>query len=170
VNKRVTNIVFSKNRPLQLEGYLKSLYKYWSAELIQTVVIYKSGLFDSEYADVFSKFGGIEVIKEQDFHGDVMRTLAGVKTDYLLFGIDDVIFFDGFGFDIVDKAFSKAGDDIFGLHSGLALNLRKSLRTALFQNRLTVKQFINSIGQKQNQCIPDILLSYAVPSIVRVLF
>jgi len=32
--KTISNIVFTKNRPLQLDAYLESLYKFFSLELI----------------------------------------------------------------------------------------------------------------------------------------
>jgi len=114
VQKRITNIVFTKNRPLQLEGYLQSLYRYLPAELIQTVIIYKSGLFDTEYKAVFDKFSHVWAVKEDDFHSDVMNSVAQTETEYILFGIDDVVFFDNVDFGIIDKTFNKAGKEIFG--------------------------------------------------------
>lgn len=114
MNKQITHIVFSKNRPLQLEGYLRSLYKYLPEALMQTVIIYKPELFEQEYNSVFSKFSNIEVLKENDFHSDFINILAEVQTEYVLFGIDDVVFFDGLDFSIIDNTFRKAGDNIFG--------------------------------------------------------
>ncbi len=47
--KSISNIVFTKNRPLQLDAYLTSLYRHAPEELIQTYVIYKVELFDEQY-------------------------------------------------------------------------------------------------------------------------
>ena len=52
----ITNIVFTKNRPLQLEAYLESLYRYFPAERIQTHIIYKPELFSEEYESLFKKY------------------------------------------------------------------------------------------------------------------
>ena len=93
MNKMISNIVFTKNRPLQLEAYLESLYKYFPSDLIQTYVIYKVELFSEEYEQLFKKFGGCVVVKEWDFHSDFMRILDQIQTKYILFGIDDVVFF-----------------------------------------------------------------------------
>jgi hypothetical protein len=114
MDKVITNIVFTKNRPLQLEGYLRSLYRHLPAELVQTYVIYKQELFTDEYHSVFSQYRDVHVIVEDDFHGDVMDVIDGTKTKYILFGIDDVVFFDGVEFAVTDKTFEKAGEEIFG--------------------------------------------------------
>jgi len=114
MDKVVTNIVFTKNRPLQLEGYLRSLYRYFPAELIATYVIYKQELFTDEYHRVFSRYRDVCVVTEDDFHSDVTGVINGVKTKYILFGIDDVVFFDGVEFGVIDETFEKAGEDIFG--------------------------------------------------------
>lgn len=114
MRERIANIVFSKNRPLQLEGYLRSLYRYWPEALMQTVVVYKPELFEHEYGSVFRKFNEIRVVKERDFHSDVLSVLARTEAEYVLFGIDDVVFFDGLDFSIIDKIFGRAGDSIFG--------------------------------------------------------
>jgi hypothetical protein len=97
---------------LQLEGYLRSLYRYWPEALMQTVVVYKPELFEHEYGSVFKKFNEIRVVKERDFHSDVLSVLARTEAEYVLFGIDDVVFFDGLDFSIVDKIFGRAGDSI----------------------------------------------------------
>jgi hypothetical protein len=113
-DKVAANIVFTKNRPLQLEGYLRSLYRYFPAELIQTYVIYKPEKFGDEYKSVFGRYDNIRVITEGDFHNDVTGVINEAETKYILFGIDDVAFFDGVGFEVIDQTFEKAGDDIFG--------------------------------------------------------
>ncbi len=81
----ISNIVFTKNRLLQLEGYLKSLYRYWPEALMQTVVVYKPELFEHEYGAVFRKFNEIKVVRERDFHSDVLNVLAKTETEYVLF-------------------------------------------------------------------------------------
>lgn len=114
MNRVISNILFTKNRPLQLEGYLRSLQRYYSPGLIETSVIYKRGLFAAEYDSVFGQYRDIHVIVEDNFHKDVMNIIEGARTKYILFGIDDVVFFDGVDFELIDKTFEKAGEEIFG--------------------------------------------------------
>ncbi len=114
MDRVISNIVFTKNRPLQLEGYLASLYRYFSPELIETSVIYKKELFAREYESVFSQYKDVRVIVEGDFHKDVMGAIDRAKTKYILFGIDDVAFFDRVDFELIDKTFKRGGEEIFG--------------------------------------------------------
>lgn len=112
--KLLSNVTFTKNRPLQLDGYLRSLHKFFPAEHVQMYVIYKVELFDREYESVFSRYSGMEVIRESDFHRNMLDVLDRIDTEYILFGIDDVVFFDAVDLGLTEKTFEKAGDDIFG--------------------------------------------------------
>lgn len=114
MEKMISNIVFTKNRPLQLHAYIESLYRYFSPELIQTYIIYKAELFGEEYDQLFRRFSGCIVVREQDFHSDFLRVLDMVKTKYILFGIDDVVYFDSVDFDVIDETFAGNEQDIFG--------------------------------------------------------
>ncbi len=110
----ISNIVFTKNRPLQLEAYLESLYRYFPQELIQTYIIYKRELFEEEYQQLFSKYADCIVIKENDFHGDFLKLLSQINTKFILFGVDDVVYFDSVDFEIIDETFNSFPEDTFG--------------------------------------------------------
>ncbi|MEJ2649788.1 MAG: hypothetical protein P8016_15435 [Sedimentisphaerales bacterium] len=114
MQKTISNIVFTKNRPLQLDAYLESLYKYFPSQPIRTYVIYKEELFTQEYELLFSKFKQCIVVRESDFHSDFMNILNRIDTDYILFGVDDVVFFDSVNFDVINEIFDKGENDIFG--------------------------------------------------------
>jgi hypothetical protein len=110
----ISNIVFTKNRPLQLEAYLESLYRYFPQGLIQTYIIYKRELFEEEYQQLFSKYADCIVIKENDFHGDFLKLLSQINTKFILFGVDDVVYFDSVDFEIIDETFNSFPEDTFG--------------------------------------------------------
>jgi len=114
MNKIISNIVFTKNRPLQLEAYLESLYQYFPSNLIQTYIIYKVELFSEEYEQLFNRFRECVIIRESNFHTDLMQILTQVNTEYILFGIDDVVFFDSVNFEIIESTFKEQCDNIFG--------------------------------------------------------
>jgi len=114
MDKEITNIVFTKNRPLQLEGYLESLYRHFSQELFQTYILYKSELFSEQYQQLFQRFPNCKVIEEKDFFKDFFDILNQVNTKFILFGIDDVVYFDSVDFDLIDKVFKQFSEDIFG--------------------------------------------------------
>lgn len=113
-NKLVTNIVFTRNRPLQLEAYLESLYRFFPRDLIATFVIYKVEQFTEQYEAVFSRFSDCIVIREGDFHGDVLGVIRRAETKYILFGIDDVAFHDCVDLGLIDRTFDQCRGDIFG--------------------------------------------------------
>ena len=114
MNETISNIVFTKNRPLQLDAYLESLYKYFPSDQIQTYIIYKKELFTEQYNQLFAKYHKCVVIRESDFHTDFMEVLNHIETKYILFGIDDVVFYDSVNMEIIDKTFNEQGDNIYG--------------------------------------------------------
>ncbi len=112
--KMIGNIVFTKNRPLQLDAYLRSLYRHFPSDLIQTHIIYKAERFGRQYDQLFRKFPDCLVIRERDFHTDLMGVLNRMESKYVLFGVDDTVFFDCVRFDVIEETFSHHREDIFG--------------------------------------------------------
>ena len=150
MKRLVSNIVFTKNRPLQLDGYLESLYRHFPAELIQTYILYKPELFDDQYRQLFEKYSDCIVIRETDFSADFFRILNRVDTEYILFGIDDVVYFDSVDFDIIKKTFEEFPDDIFGF--SLRLSRRNMMESNDPINEADVgEQMIYSINWTQGR-------------------
>jgi hypothetical protein len=114
MEKKISNIVFTKNRPLQLDAYLESFYSSFPQEMIQTYVLYKQELFDTEYESAFRKFKDCIVIKEKDFHSDFMEIIRQMQTEYILFGIDDVVYFDSVKMEVIENCFKSNPQDTFG--------------------------------------------------------
>lgn len=114
MNELITNIVFTKNRPLQLDAYLESLYRYFPVEKIKTHIIYKPELFSEEYESLFKKYPDCVITRENDFHTDCLSVINQADTKYILFGIDDVVFFDSVGLDLIDQTFDEHQKDILG--------------------------------------------------------
>lgn len=110
----ISNIVFTKNRPLQLEAYLASLYRHLLEELIQTYILYKADRFSEQYAELLHRFSRCIVIREQDFYRDFMNLIEQIDTKYILFGTDDVVYYDTVSFAIIDEAFDRFSNNIFG--------------------------------------------------------
>ena len=106
--------MFTKNRPLQLHAYLESFYRYFPSGLIQTYIIYKEELFGGQYETLFRQFADCIVIKEEDFHSDFLKLLDRINTKFILFGVDDVVYFDSVDFEVIDGTFNKFPNDIFG--------------------------------------------------------
>lgn len=114
MSKAISNIVFTKNRPLQLEAYLQSLYRHMPKEQIQTYILYKVDLFDEQYSELFEQFSDCIVIREKNFHYDFMSLFERIDTKYILFGTDDVVYYDSVDFAVIDKTFDMFPKNIFG--------------------------------------------------------
>ncbi|MBN1507462.1 MAG: hypothetical protein JW955_11480 [Sedimentisphaerales bacterium] len=110
----VSNIVFTMNRPLQLHAYLASLYACFPRDAMQTYVLYKRDKFDEQYEEVFSAFPHIRRVTEENFHDDLYDLLMDLETPYVLFGTDDVVYFDGVDLTLVEKAFHAYPQAVFG--------------------------------------------------------
>jgi len=111
---KISNIVFTKNRPLQLEGYLKSLYQNLPADSLKTYIIWKEQLFTEQYQQLFNEYKDLEVVREKEFSSDFLKIFESLDTKYLLFGIDDVVFFGSVKLEIIDKTFEQKSNEIFG--------------------------------------------------------
>lgn len=114
MDQMISNIVFTMNRPLQLEAYLESLYRHMPRERIQTYIIYKEDLFDGEYDELFSRYPDAVVVRETDFRNDFLQVLKEIRGRYVLFGTDDVVYYDSVDLDTIAEVFEEAGDEIFG--------------------------------------------------------
>ena len=114
MRKLISNIVFSMNRPLQLYAYLESLELNFPRERMQTYVIYKESLFNEQYEEVFKRFSSIKVIYETNFHDDFHNLMKSLNTEYVLFGTDDVVYFNSVDLDCVRQVFQDYPDDILG--------------------------------------------------------
>ena len=111
--KIISNIVFTRNRPLQLDAYLESLFRYFPKRHIRTYILYKVELFEEEYEQLFRKYPDCIVVRENDFHTDFLRILTEVDTKYILFGVDDVVYLDSIDLNVVDVTFEQY-KDVFG--------------------------------------------------------
>ncbi|MFH2045546.1 MAG: hypothetical protein ABIK92_10420 [Pseudomonadota bacterium] len=124
--KPVSNIVFSMNRPLQLEAYLESLYRHMPGDKIQTYIIYKANLFNEQYSELFRRYSDCIVINEKNFHDDFVNLIGQVDSRYILFGTDDVVYYDSVDFGVIENTFGKFSKDIFGFSLRLSpLNLKE---------------------------------------------
>jgi hypothetical protein len=84
-------ICFSKDRPLQLHGYLTSFFKQCANEATVKVLVQAApNWYMDAYAEVEREFPQVEFCHELDFRTD-LEGLIG-NTDFTMFGCDDVVF------------------------------------------------------------------------------
>jgi hypothetical protein len=114
-------IVFSKDRPLQLQGYLESLLHFSDISLNNIFVIYKDSNIIS-YDKIVTDFKNINWIKEGNFFDDLQNVIIGSST-FLMFGCDDVIFKAEIN---LTQALEKleSSNEIFGFSLRLGMNIK----------------------------------------------
>lgn len=125
MEKKISNIIFSTNRPLQCQAYIESLYRNMPKDLIQTYILYKRNRFHEQYSALFKKFPKVIVIEEQDFLKNFTHLLEQINTKYVLFATDDVVYFDSVDFDVIDRTFDRFPKDIFGFSLRLSPDMLK---------------------------------------------
>jgi len=126
MSAKITNIVFTRNRPLQLHGYLESLYRHFPSQDVQTVVLYKRDRLQRQYEELFARFAQCQVVEESDFHRDFLEIMRQVDSPYVLFGVDDVVFFDAVEVPLIIDTFERYGSQIFGFSLRLGVQMLHS--------------------------------------------
>lgn len=89
----VAGLCFSKDRPLQLDGYLRSVTRWLSPAPAMTV-LYCASTPDlaAGYADVVLAHPGVTFLPETDFGRQLQDWLSSTTTPLILFGCDDVVY------------------------------------------------------------------------------
>jgi len=97
-------LIFSKNRPLQLEGLLKSFFHFLDNSKIKRVsVLYKAEFgYQEAYETLESNFPEVFWQREIDFKRQVLE-FSFSSTDFVCFLVDDIIFYQPVQGDITPK-------------------------------------------------------------------
>lgn len=118
-------ICFSKDRPLQLHGYLTSFFKHCVGRAaVRVLVQSQPQWFADAYAQVEAEFPQVEWRHETDFRTDLDALLG--DNEYTMFGCDDVVFTHRLS---AKERFPKDADWI-----GLSLRLGKHITRDMFGN------------------------------------
>jgi len=121
LSNNISIIVFSKDRPLQLQGYLESLLNFSNIDASSITVLYKFSSL-TNYQKLINEFSKVTWIKEQFFFEDLLTVINHSK-DYIMFGCDDVVFKDYFDFSIALSHLTE-NENIFGFSTRLGENIR----------------------------------------------
>lgn len=95
----VRGIVFSKDRPLQLDGLIDSYFALVKNPAPLTVLYRTSELkFDTAYREVarHHRQRDIEWVAEHNFRADLLTALEGARASKIFFLVDDIVFIRGF--------------------------------------------------------------------------
>ena len=121
---RVTGIVFSMDRPIQLFALLESYYKY-CYDPAPLKVLYKATSKDylNGYKEIEKYFDkhDITFIEELSFRKDLIGILKDISSSFLFFLVDDIIFKSAFSFGSF-LSLAENGKYIFSLRLGQNLD------------------------------------------------
>jgi hypothetical protein len=118
-------ICFSRDRPLQLHGYLRSLFDNLDEPaLVEAQVLYRAAPeYEAAYAEVAAELPAVRFVRQTDFYSD-LRAMLGAH-EHTSFGCDDVVFTGRFEPRAIVRAL--AGEDVFAFSLRLGLNLSRSM-------------------------------------------
>jgi hypothetical protein len=86
-------ICFSRARPLQLHGYLTSLYANWEGDVSVSVLVRFESPYQGAYSEVEQEFPQVRWCHETDFGPDLTYLLTvNEQAEYTCFGCDDVVY------------------------------------------------------------------------------
>lgn len=92
-NNTCAGIVFSKDRPLQLEALLNSYIQFVKNNIPLYVLYTVSNIeIEKAYNEINKNYPHIVFIKERNFRKDLIHLLNTIKTHKLFFLVDDMLF------------------------------------------------------------------------------
>ena len=105
LNTKINGIIFSKDRPLQLDGTLRSFLLHCKdPEFVRLKVLYttSSPVQETLYQRLIREHPAVKFVKEQNFKRDLLTLLEG--PEMILFLVDDAIFIKDFSLmDVIDS-------------------------------------------------------------------
>lgn len=137
--KGVECVVFSKDRPMQLHALLSSYYAM-AADAVPVHVLYRASdaRYESAYRQVERIFlaRGVRFVPQTNFRENVLEMLDGLRTDKVMFLVDDILFVEPFRF--ADLASWDSARYIPSLRLGKNLSYCYTV-----QRRQRLPQFLN---------------------------
>ncbi len=120
-------LCFSKDRPLQLEGYLRSLAWAFPGRVPVTVLYAASApLFAEGYAALARVFPDVAFQREEDFGAQVLAWARGGSGPLVMFGCDDVVYYRPVNMDRVLTVMARRAADLAGFSLRLGRNFKYS--------------------------------------------
>lgn len=133
-------ICFSRKRPMQLHGYLTSVFKHWSGEFSVSVLVKSDQHYKATYGALRREFPDVAFILEGDFRTD-LDTLIG-DAEFTCFGCDDVVYVAPVNATWIEAALAS---DPYVL--GVSLRLGRNITRDMFGNPMPQPAFGKSITE-----------------------
>ena len=140
-------VVFSRDRPLQVDLTLRSLYTCADDfSVFDTRIIYKtsSARFENAYFTLASEWPGVEFIKETNFKDNLINAIDGYE--YILFLVDDTIIINHFNVDEITTILNK-NSGILGFSLRIGKNTNYCFSCNNWQNVPEMHSITNDISK-----------------------
>lgn len=116
-------ICFSRKRPLQLHGYLTSVFKYWWGDFRVAVLWKGDAGYEQAYIDLAREFPDVTFWGQEDFRAD-LDALIG-DAEFTCFGCDDVVYVAPVHTN--GRAVQALGPDVLGMSLRLGQNTTENM-------------------------------------------
>lgn len=134
-------IVFSKDRPLQLHGYLASLFKWWQGAFRVLVLVRANEPYASAYQEVCREFRQVWFIIETEFDRDLRGLLhIGREADLVCFGCDDAVYVAPVDVRTLEAAFQDP--DLLGV----SMRLGRTITRGMFGSEMPQPRFLPQVS------------------------
>lgn len=135
-------VAFSKDRPLQLDGYLRSLFAHWRGRVRVDCLIRDAPPYTSAYEQVWRGTNDSTWwTQEADFAADLLTLLERDDAPYVCFGCDDVVFTGPVLVEEIDAAFAERPGLL-----GYSLRLGRNVEADMFGRPMPPPRFLPSAG------------------------
>lgn len=135
-------VCFSRQRPLQLHGYLSSLFAHWThGEITVDVLVKLDEGYGAAYLEVQRDFPTVRFWPETTFATNLQAIIQRSTADLLSFGCDDVVFIEP----VSPSAISNAFEDDPQL-LGLSLRLGRNITQDMFGQPMQQPEFLPAPG------------------------
>ncbi len=129
MEKKISVILFSKGRPMQIHAYLESILMFSDIRQNNIFVLYRE-MEGIRYQKVINRFSYVRWIKEKCFEEDLKKIVKN-SNEYIMFGCDDVVFTRNLFLDkVID--YLKSFPEMFGFSLRLGENIQPYPSNAIF--------------------------------------
>jgi hypothetical protein len=120
----ISCLCFSKDRPFQLDGYIRSLRRFFPCALDLTVLHTATNpVIADGFRELATQHPNTRFVEEIDFGSQLLFWLKNVSSDLIFFGCDDVVFHRPIAWQLVSRTFQQY-TDLLGFSLRLGRNIR----------------------------------------------
>ena len=121
----ITFVCFSKDRPLQLDGYIRSFARHIGQGSLTVLYHATSEAFAEAYGALAATYPWVRFQRQTDFSGDLQGILRAVPSRFVCFGVDDAVFIRPVDAGVVMAAMDDP--DVFAFSLRLGRNITRSM-------------------------------------------